>query len=168
MGADLTVSIRCRGWDEVVPDPAATCERAVAAAWDLLGADRPVAAEIGLALTDDAEMAALNARYRGVAAPTNVLSFASGELDDPPAAGPLLLGDIVLARETLMREAGRDDRPVADHMQHLVVHGLLHLLGYDHEAADAAAVMESLEVRILGRLGVADPYEGSVAIAARE
>ena len=92
------------------------------------------------------------------------LSFATWWDDDcppPPAAGlPLLLGDLVLARETLLAEAASEAKAPADHFAHLVLHGVLHLLGYDHQDAAAAREMESLEVRLLADLGIADPYGG--------
>ncbi len=129
-----------------------------------------VAAELGVtgrsacvALSSDVEVAKLNAAYRGKPAPTNVLSFAAGET--PPgtkAQGPFL-GDIGLAAETVAREAEEQGLPLVEHLQHLVVHGLLHLLGYDHQTDAEADVMEALEVRTLARLGVADPYAESDA-----
>jgi len=76
-----------------------------------------------------------------------------------PSGAPLLLGDIVLAFETVAREAAEQDKPFADHLRHLIVHGVLHLLGYDHQTADAASMMESLERVILAKLGVPDPYQ---------
>ena len=125
--------------------------------------------EIGIALADDAECARLNARYRGVDRPTDVLSFASGELpgrNDRPGDPPVMLGDIVVAYETSARDAEREDRPLAHHLQHLVVHGLLHLLGYDHENEGDARRMEAMEVEILRRLGVRDPYGTGAATAS--
>jgi probable rRNA maturation factor len=124
-----------------------------------------LAAEIGganslacLALSSDVYVAALNATYRGKPAPTNVLSFPAGTKASEPGARMQFLGDIVLAHETVAREATERSLPLKDHLQHLVVHGLLHLLGYDHETEAEASVMEALETRVLARLGVADPY----------
>ncbi|MFA5898776.1 MAG: rRNA maturation RNase YbeY [Hyphomicrobium sp.] len=114
-------------------------------------------AEVCIALSNDAEVAELNASYRGKPAPTNVLSFPAIPMV-PIEGDPRFLGDVVLALETLQREAADMGVPLAHHMQHLVVHGLLHLLGYDHLTDDEAKEMESLEVRILARLDVADPY----------
>jgi probable rRNA maturation factor len=111
-----------------------------------------------LALSSDIDVAALNATYRGKPAPTNVLSFPAGTKASEPGAQTQFLGDIVLAHETLAREAIERSLPLKDHMQHLVVHGLLHLLGYDHETEADAGTMEALETRVLARLGVADPY----------
>ena len=112
------------------------------------------AGEAALALGDDAMLARLNGAYRGTEAPTNVLSFpAGGDADG-------FLGDIALARETLAREAADQGKALRDHAVHLAVHGLLHLIGYDHETEDAARAMEDQERRILDSLGIADPYVG--------
>jgi probable rRNA maturation factor len=104
-----------------------------------------------VALSDDRRVRALNKRHRGKDKPTNVLSYFSGE--------PAFLGDIVLARQTVWREARAQKKTPADHLAHLVVHGTLHLLGYDHETGEADAErMETRERRILSKLGIADPY----------
>jgi probable rRNA maturation factor len=112
-------------------------------------------AELSILLTDDAEQQALNGRWRGIDKPTNVLSFPQME-----PFGPLtgLVGDIVLAREILEREAAELGVPLQHHFAHLVVHGFLHVLGYDHVDDSDAAVMEGLETKILAALGVPDPY----------
>ncbi len=119
---------------------------------------------------DDARIAALNGDFRGKASPTNVLSWPSQErgaalpgavpaLPEPgPADDPEALGDIALAWETCAAEAEAAGKPMADHVTHLVVHGLLHLLGYDHLRDADGDVMEAAEVRILARLGLCDPY----------
>jgi probable rRNA maturation factor len=117
-------------------------------------------AEISLCLTDDAQMRGLNARWRGMDRPTNVLSFPTVSLDRIGEAP--VLGDIALAYETLAREAKESGQKLADHYRHLVAHGFLHLLGYDHQTGEAAERMEELEKRILARLGVADPYADGV------
>lgn len=106
---------------------------------------------LNVALSDDKGVRVLNRRDRGKDRPTNVLSYPSGER--------AFLGDIVLARQTVWREARAQKKSPADHVAHLVVHGVLHLLGYDHETGDADALrMEALERRILAGLGIADPY----------
>lgn len=117
--------------------------------------------EISLVFTDDAEQRVLNRNYRQKDSATNVLSFPNmdDDLASVPAGQPRLLGDVVLARETVMREAAEQGKPLADHTTHLLVHGVLHLLGYDHQDAGEAAEMEALERRILAGLGIADPYE---------
>nr|WP_307725141.1 rRNA maturation RNase YbeY [Pararhodospirillum oryzae] len=117
--------------------------------------------DISLVLADDARVRALNATYRGKDAPTNVLSFAALDEADappPPPGAPLLLGDVILARETVVREAGEGDLAVADHVFHLVVHGVLHLLGYTHDTDEEAREMEGLETAILEAHGLRDPY----------
>lgn len=125
-----------------------------------------VAAELGLrgceaciALSSDAHVAQLNAAYRGKSGPTNVLSFPASKTASAEAALVRPLGDLVLAAETVAHEADDLKLPLHHHLQHLIVHGLLHLLGFDHETDEAAQAMETLEVRILARLGVGNPYE---------
>jgi probable rRNA maturation factor len=121
--------------------------------------------EIALRLTSDAEVRALNAQWRGKDKATNVLSFPMAdpdELADPgPEGGPeLMLGDIVLAHHVCASEAADTAIPIETHAAHLMVHGTLHLLGYDHQDDGAAEDMEARETRALARLGIADPYEG--------
>jgi probable rRNA maturation factor len=127
----------------------------------LAGAERPV--ELSVRLTSDAEVQALNAQWRGKDKPTNVLSFPmleTAELRDAKLAGPeLLLGDIVLARGVCLSEAADKGIGFEDHAAHLIVHGTLHLLGYDHHEDGEASDMEAREVRALQRIGIADPYE---------
>ena len=122
---------------------------------------RPV--EISVRLTGDDEVQALNSEWRGKDKPTNVLSFpmtAADELANANREGPeLMLGDIVLARGVCEREAAEKAVTVETHATHLLVHGTLHLLGYDHLDDEEAADMESREVRALARLGIDDPYE---------
>ena len=115
------------------------------------GSRRDGAADI--LLTDDEAVRELNARFRGKDKPTNVLSF-------PAPPNPFgQLGDIALALGVCEREAREQGKPLADHLRHLVVHGVLHLLGYDHQAEAEAEAMESLERTVLARLGVPDPYD---------
>ena len=122
------------------------------------------AVELSVRLTSDSEVQALNAAWRGKDKPTNVLSFPqleAGELGAIRDEGPeLMLGDLVLAHGTCAREAEEKAIPLRDHAAHLVVHGTLHLLGYDHADDSAAEAMEQREVRALARLGIADPYAG--------
>jgi len=163
------VSVEDSAWDADVPawrdalarlGAAAAAE--IAARTEEAGCAAPV--EIALVLSADAAVQVLNRDWRDIDKPTNVLSFATWWDDDcppPPAPGvPLPLGDLVLARETLLAEAAREDKTPTDHFAHLVLHGVLHLLGYDHQDAAAAREMESLEVRLLADLGLADPYGG--------
>ena len=167
---NVIVRLEDEAWLDDLPDAQALSIDAAVAA--LLRAPAsppagPAAAaglEVGLVLTSDQAVRALNRDYRGQDKPTNVLAFEAdtpaGPHPDIPAALalPLMLGDVVLARETLLREARDQGKAPADHLCHLVVHGVLHLLGYDHEDVVDAAWMEAAEVAILEGLGVADPY----------
>ncbi len=112
--------------------------------------------EASVMLTDDAHIQELNRTWRAKDKPTNVLSFPAPE--PPGATGPRHLGDIALAYETLVRESEDESKELAHHFAHLIVHGVLHLLGYDHEANDEAEAMEALEIEALARLGIANPY----------
>lgn len=147
---------------------AALAERAAGAALRHLGL-APEGFEIALLGTSDARIAALNADFRGRERPTNVLSWPAAEpapraegarpAPPPPGGGePEPLGDIALAYETCAAEAGAAGTPLPDHVTHLVVHGVLHLLGYDHERDGDATLMEGLEAEILATLGIGDPY----------
>ena len=109
-------------------------------------------AEVSAVLSGDPFIRDLNRQYRGKDSPTNVLSFPQ----DLP-----LMGDLVFAYETIMREAGEQDKSFDDHFLHLVIHGSLHLLGYDHVDDGEAAEMEALEIKLLGKMGVKNPYENS-------
>ena len=126
----------------------------------LAAGGRPV--ELSVRLASDDEVRDLNSRWRGKDKPTNVLSFPLAEAADlgsTDGEGPeLMLGDIVLARGVCEREAAEKEIPFETHATHLLVHGTLHLLGYDHHDDDEAADMESREVRALARLGIEDPY----------
>jgi probable rRNA maturation factor len=121
--------------------------------------------EVSIVLTDDAEIRALNQTWRGKDAPTNVLSFPAGEPFGDIPGEPRPLGDVVLGGETVVAEARAQGISTADHASHLVVHGMLHLLGYDHDSDEDAARMETLETEILARLGIADPYDELAAAA---
>ena len=142
-------------------------ERAIPAVLARLSVD--TAAEIAVLACDDARIATLNADFRGKPVPTNVLSWPAqelspeipGESPHPPVPdrhGDLELGDIAIAFETCSREAAVAGKPLEEHVIHLIVHGVLHLLGYDHENDADAARMEALEVTILAGLGLENPY----------
>jgi probable rRNA maturation factor len=121
----------------------------------LRGAQRRKAAELSIRLVDADEGRALNRDYRGKDYATNVLSFPA-EL--PPGVASPLIGDIVICAPVVLREAAEQGKRPRDHFAHLTVHGVLHLLGYNHTAAEDAQRMEALETRILARLGISDPY----------
>jgi probable rRNA maturation factor len=158
VSASVTIDLALRSarWRKALPDAAERAEAAARAA--LAGARRrlPHATELSIVLGDDALVRTLNARWRGRDRPTNVLSFASGE--KRRAQHPHLLGDVVLAFETVAGEAAAQQKPLADHLMHLVAHGVLHLLGFDHGRAAEASRMEALERRVLKGVGVPDPY----------
>jgi probable rRNA maturation factor len=149
-----------RSWDKLVRKAA---EAAIAESQypEIADSERPV--EISVTLTGDEEVRALNAKWRGKDTPTNVLSFPMAEELDLTRATvdgrELLLGDIILARGVCEAEAADKGVTVEQHATHLIVHGTLHLLGYDHHDDTQAADMEAREVRALARLGVANPYE---------
>jgi probable rRNA maturation factor len=155
-------------WDSNIPWPEIAAEAvpaAIAASRHAGLIESGLCVEISVKFTDDNEVRSLNAGYRGKDKPTNVLSFPMFEaelLDSLVMAdgGEVLLGDIVLAAGICAREAEEKGIPVRDHAVHLVVHGTLHLLGYDHEQGEAEAVaMEEVEREALAALGIADPYE---------
>lgn len=148
------VRIEDDGWTDVLADLDAACHRALSAVFEVL--NQPPA-PVGLLFTDDATVRTMNATYRNQDKPTNVLSFPS----DPAALPPdqsTFLGDIALARETVLAEAAAQGKMAAAHTHHLIVHGALHLLGHDHIEPTAAEAMEALERAILERLGYGDPY----------
>jgi probable rRNA maturation factor len=148
----IEISRNSDGWPDSLD---ARAEQAVREALEQSKATVTGAAELSVVLTDDAEQRDLNRNWRGVDKSTNVLSFPQIE-PFAPVSG--ILGDIILARETLEREAVEQGVSFEDHFTHLMVHGFLHILGYDHMDDDEALVMESLETQILASLGVADPY----------
>lgn len=160
----VEVSVPCDAWIAACPEAAVLVETAARVA--LVQAAGPYAGAkltLGLILTDDAEQRRLNRTYRGADAATNVLAFALADPPGDPAAGaPVLLGDVVLAFETVAREAAEQHKQLADHLAHLTVHGVLHLLGFDHQSEAEAAVMEAREIEILKILGVPDPYRATM------
>lgn len=119
-------------------------------------------AEVSVRIVDVSEIHALNREYRGKDKPTNVLSFPAGEVEGLPADVPRLLGDIVICAEVVRGEAAEQGKATANHWAHMLVHGTLHLLGFDHETDSDAAEMEALETRILSAHGIPDPYGASV------
>lgn len=123
------------------------------------GQNYPGFYEINIGLTHDDEIRELNKKHRGKDKATNVLSFPLYDPDEilPPGA-PAMLGDIVLAFETIMRESEEQDKDFHDHVAHLVIHGVLHLIGYDHENDEDAEIMEALEIAVLEGMGIKNPY----------
>lgn len=162
----LDILIEADAWDEAMLTPLA--QRAVVATLHHMQLD-PEACEVALLACHDARIAALNADFRDKPAPTNVLSWpsqplapaAEGEAPPPPQRGfddMIELGDIALSFDTCAREACESGTPFEAHLTHLIVHGTLHLLGYDHITDSDAALMERLEVEILGNLDIDNPY----------
>lgn len=160
---DLQISVEEGNWPGEAA-LAAVAERVLGqAAAQLAKAEKqpfpPMPVEVSLVFTDDASIRTINQEWRGQDKPTNVLSFPAYPLVPGGKPGPML-GDIILARETLEREAVELGKPFDDHMSHLLVHGFLHLFGYDHLETEDAERMEALETRILADLGIPDPYAG--------
>ena len=148
----IDIEIADDAWTAALPQAEAVVRRAAEAVLDEIAPtdlDEPV---VAVMLADDDTVAELNQRFRAKAGPTNVLSFPA------PANPEGQIGDIVLAYGVCAREASDQGKSLEDHLMHLTVHGVLHLLGYDHEADDEAEAMEALERSILETLGVSDPY----------
>jgi probable rRNA maturation factor len=160
---DIQISVEDDGW----ADEARLTElssKVIGVAADYLAAEEhqpfpKMAPELSLVFTNDAAIQGINAEWRGQDKPTNVLSFPAFPLEPGDDPGPML-GDVVIARETVEREASDLDKPFEEHLTHLLVHGFLHLFGYDHIETDEAEEMEALETRILAKLGLSDPYAG--------
>lgn len=153
MNVITDIVVDAPAWERL-PDLEALTREAVRQCVAQSGVALAATCEMSVNFTDDAAIRALNARWRGMDKATNVLSFPT---PGPTAAKPLL-GDIVVSYETVMREAGEQEKPLRDHVAHMVVHGFLHLIGYDHETVAEAEAMEALERRIAAALGIADPY----------
>ena len=178
---DISFSLESGDWETAVADVERLTEGAARGAFEaaekpeILDGDTPV--EMSLVLADDALVQTLNRDYRDKDKPTNVLSFALlDDLDDTDESTddvlardqgmPILIGDVILAFETVQREALEQGKSFGDHLTHLVIHGVLHLLGYDHQSDPDADRMERLETSILARLGIADPYSANPARSA--
>lgn len=156
MSVEVGVTVRAGDWGEEAAAIAAEAAR-------LALREAPAGSVVDIALTDDDEQRRLNRAYRCKDAPTNVLAFPAADPQRPPPPGaPLLLGDVVLALTTIRAEAEAQGKPLADHLRHLVVHGVLHLLGADHDEPAAAAAMEAREIAILAEMGVPDPYRDTI------
>lgn len=165
-GATIAVRVLAPGWRRDLPSAVSVARHAAAAAvdavWPSLNPATP--AELAVVLADAVMVRALNRSFRGIDRPTNVLSFGDG--DDRYHTAPdetANLGDVILSHETVAAEAAAQGKTVTAHASHLIVHGVLHLLGFDHRRARDARVMERLETKILAELDIADPYADRLA-----
>jgi probable rRNA maturation factor len=169
---DIAVRILDPAWRRLWPAAAAGARSAARTVLDralkgplFLSVD---VVEMAIVLANDGEVRRLNRDYRGIDKPTNVLSFgSSGDRRRRVAGEPVILGDVILARETVAAEAATQGKSIADHALHLVVHGVLHLLGHDHKSAREADAMEALEIDLLAGLGIANPYAARAGRRAR-
>ena len=161
---NLELTIEDARWDGLEPLAA----RAIQAVLDHCGLEAELC-EISLLACDDARIAELNGEFREKPTPTNVLSWPAEDLaaeeagqaplpPEPDFTGEIALGDIAIAYDTCAREAAEAGKPMNDHVTHLIIHGTLHLLGYDHIRDTDATLMEGVEVAILGKMGIDDPY----------
>jgi probable rRNA maturation factor len=153
----LTIDVEDAGWN-AIPALEELTRRAAEAAFAAAGVE-PEGFDTSILFAGDETVKDLNARWRGKDTATNVLSFPAPEGVSVPAGEAIPLGDIALAFGVVAREAAEQGKALPDHATHLIIHGLLHLLGYDHESEDEAGEMEGLETEILKGLGIPDPYE---------
>jgi rRNA maturation RNase YbeY len=171
MPAEFDIAVRIldaawrRLWPSVVGDVRGAARTVLGRGRSL--SDNGEVAELAIVLADDREVRRLNRDYRGMDKPTNVLSFGDAGGRRRAAGEPFIVGDVILARETVEAEAAAQGKSITDHALHLVVHGVLHLLGHDHKSAREAAAMEELEIEALGRLGIGNPYAARAARRAR-
>ena len=153
---EIDITLRHAQWSEDIPEFKALIESAVCKTLDMANYASPEA-ELSIVLADNEFVQGLNKQWRGKDKPTNVLSFPQDE--------PGLLGDIILAYETVLAESELQNKDFADHTAHLLVHGLLHLLGHDHEEDHEAETMETLEISILQALNIKNPYKIQESVA---
>jgi probable rRNA maturation factor len=153
MSLSIEINVECENWRSIADLDELTKRCLVASLAETEDRLRD-GAELSLLFCDDARIRLLNAQFRGFDKPTNVLSFPGPE----PTAEAHMLGDIAIAFETVAREAVEQGKPLPHHVCHMIVHGFLHLLGYDHETDEEAEAMEADEARVLHRIGIADPY----------
>lgn len=160
---DIQIAVEADGWaDETALEALASRVLGAAETYLAKAEDQPFPkqpTEVSLVFADDEMIREVNAEWRNKDKPTNVLSFPAFPLTPGKMPGPML-GDIIIARETVEREAIELEKSFEDHLTHLMVHGFLHLFGYDHIETDDAEEMEALETRILAELGLSDPYAG--------
>ncbi len=154
---EVTVSVPCQAWRDAIADVEGVCKSAVEAT---CSSKPPCSmAEVSIVLADDAFIQKLNRDYRGKDEPTNVLSF-TGDHGLPEVPGAeMMLGDVVVSYETITAEAKENGRDIKDHLSHLIVHGMLHLLGFDHRDDEEASKMEEMEVSVLTGIGINNPYK---------
>lgn len=148
----LQITVKNKKWKDVLPKYRSVCRKAISSVLDL------TTCEVSIVLADDLFVHQLNLEYRNIDKPTNVLSFPVPFVDVPMRP----MGDIVLALETVMREAKEQKKSLEEHLTHLLIHGALHLSGYDHILDEEAKVMESLEIEKVTSLGFEDPYKGEI------
>ena len=163
---DIDVSFTSRSWLKSMPDVEDKCFRAARAAFAKAASEDLGEAEVSIVLADDDHVRQLNRDYRGQDKSTNVLSFANVEdlnAVGPSGPEPVMLGDVIIAYGVAASEAQAEDKSLSDHLSHLVIHGMLHLLGHDHLEDAEAERMETLERLILGGLGIGDPYRETIA-----
>jgi probable rRNA maturation factor len=166
---EVSVSVYDASWTQDDYGISKLCSDAAIAAFDAIRTNQPHTepCEVSIVLADDVFVADLNKKYRDRQGPTNVLSFAGLDGNDLetaldsglPGGMPLMLGDVIIAHGVVQHEAVEMQIPVNNHLRHLVVHGILHLMGYDHENDDDAREMEGLETSILCNMGLDDPYK---------
>jgi probable rRNA maturation factor len=166
---EIDVSISEPEWNASFLDVEPLARKAMTYALDIAVLPKEILGrdlEASIVLANDDLLHVLNREYREMDKPTNVLSFATLDSDDPlPAEGPFPLGDIILSYQTIDREAKEQGKFFKDHFIHMVVHGTLHLLGYDHQDEDEATIMETLEIRILEKMHIQNPYMDNMSMA---
>ena len=162
----IGITIRHPAWRIALPEARRVTRKAALAALALT--PMPRANELAVVLADDALLRALNRDYRGVDKATNVLAFAYAEAQPPPGPeGSEILGDVVVSLEATRAEADKAGRCLREHLSHLVIHGVLHLLGYDHGNDRDAESMENIEIQALSGIGIANPYAPARAVKKR-
>ena len=166
---EIDVTVAEPEWNASFLDVEAIAKRAMTITLELVDLPRKIkdrALEVSVVLANDDLLHVLNREYRNMDKPTNVLSFATLDSDDPvPDEGPYPLGDIILSYQTIDREANEQGKFFKDHFTHMIVHGTLHLVGYDHQTEDEATHMETLEIRILEKMNIQNPYMDNMSMA---